>query len=86
MPVINDIAFSGPSSPFLTQPGEAPYCNETSKPKSCASDETCACPHLVRVPYGELIDIIFVDDTNSKSIGRGTGEGKEHHRNFRFDI
>ena len=66
VPVLNNISYIAPSAPFLTQPSEAPWCDEYNKPQSCFTDEVCVCPHLVHVPYGHLIDIIVVDDTDSR--------------------
>lgn len=64
--VLNDIAYEEPASPFLTQPGKSPHCNEDWKPGHCKGTKSCACSHLVEVPYGKDIDVIVVDGSDSE--------------------
>ncbi|XP_034245312.1 laccase-2-like [Thrips palmi] len=62
--VLNDIAYVEPSSPFLTQPGQAAFCSEGYIPRHCRGKQSCSCSHLVEVPYGQDIDLIVVDETD----------------------
>lgn len=62
---INNMTFTFPPSPLLTQPDEIPLsamCNELSIPKRCEGKSICECVHINHVPLGSTVEIILFDE------------------------
>lgn len=67
---VNNITYSPASVPLLlAKPGQVSTCNESSLPASCEGKPSCVCPHLVKVPYKTMVNVLFVDHTDSECCG-----------------
>ncbi|XP_011330014.2 laccase-4 isoform X2 [Ooceraea biroi] len=65
--VMNDILFSFPPSPLLSQMENIPsntICNSTHKPDNCDNEDICPCTHIIELPYKGIVELIMVDETN----------------------
>lgn len=51
---------------LLAKPGQVSTCNESALPAECEGKASCVCPHLVKVPYKAIVNVIFVDHTDSE--------------------
>ncbi|XP_019754533.2 L-ascorbate oxidase-like [Dendroctonus ponderosae] len=61
---INNLTFSYPASPLLTQPMDVPsnlICNELSIPEKCQKRNICECVHLEAVDLGTSVEIMIVE-------------------------
>ncbi|KAK9889616.1 hypothetical protein WA026_006990 [Henosepilachna vigintioctopunctata] len=59
---VNNISFTFPSSPILTQPEDVPLstiCNDLKIPKKCENEETCECVHVEHIPIGAKVELIL---------------------------
>lgn len=62
---INNVTFTFPSSPLLTQYNEiAPkqLCNHEETSQQCAN-RTCECVHIEQVPLDDSVEIILMDNS-----------------------
>lgn len=60
----NNLTFTFPPSPLLTQPDDIPFsimCNEVNIPKKCEGKPVCECVHINHVPLGSTVEIILFD-------------------------
>ncbi|XP_044755392.1 laccase-25-like [Coccinella septempunctata] len=61
---VNNISFTFPSSPILTQPEDVPIsstCNELKIPKKCQGLETCECVHVEHIPLGAKVELVLLN-------------------------
>lgn len=74
---INDITFTFPSFPPLTQPdfinenadgiGEQTWCTEGNLPEKCDGLKECTCPYRLKVKKDKIVEVILFDDTIQQS-------------------
>lgn len=60
----NNITFTFPPSPLLTQPDDIPMnimCNENNIPTKCSGKSVCECVHIIHIPMGSTVEIILFD-------------------------
>ncbi|KAF2894896.1 hypothetical protein ILUMI_11279, partial [Ignelater luminosus] len=61
---MNNITFTYPPSPLLTQREDVPetnICNSLNKPEQCQNMEICECVHVEQIPLGANVELIIVD-------------------------
>ncbi|KAL3267707.1 hypothetical protein HHI36_006838 [Cryptolaemus montrouzieri] len=61
---LNNITFTFPSSPILTQPEDvsiSSICNELKIPKNCLDSDTCECVHIEHIPLGAKVELILLN-------------------------
>ncbi|KAK4875174.1 hypothetical protein RN001_011596 [Aquatica leii] len=61
---MNNITFTYPSSPLLTQREDvlrSSMCNSLNKPSICDKSDICECVHIEKIPLGSKVELIFVD-------------------------
>lgn len=70
---INNLTFTYPPSPLLTQPGDVPehlLCNELNIPEKCANsagnEEVCECVHIEHIPLGNTAEILLIDQAGDE--------------------
>nr|CAI5832434.1 unnamed protein product [Callosobruchus analis] len=60
---MNNISFTFPPSPPLTQPDDVPFeviCTEEQKQK-CDDQMICSCTHVEQIPLGSSVEIVLYD-------------------------
>ncbi|CAG9817316.1 unnamed protein product [Phaedon cochleariae] len=66
---LNNISFTFPPCPLLTQPGDVPLdlmCNEFNLPDRCKGKDTCECVHLEHIPLGSRTEIVLIDESGDE--------------------
>lgn len=61
---MNNITFTYPPSPLLTQREDVPetnICNSLNKPEQCQKIEICECVHVEQIPLGANVELIIFD-------------------------
>ncbi|KAG5900311.1 hypothetical protein JTB14_026319 [Gonioctena quinquepunctata] len=61
---MNNITFTYPPSPLLTQSSDVPVdlmCNESKQPARCSGGGICECVHIEHLPLGSSTEIILID-------------------------
>lgn len=65
VPRINNFTFIFPSSPLLSQEGEAEtdlLCSFNNKPPHCENNATiCECVHVINIPLQATVELILID-------------------------
>ncbi|CAG9834834.1 unnamed protein product [Diabrotica balteata] len=59
----NNVSFTFPPSPILTQPTDVPLdlmCNEKNLPERCKNKEHCDCVHLKHIPLGSTTELVLI--------------------------
>lgn len=63
IPRVNNITFTFPSSPLLTQYDDvvpSTICNQDNIPEQCDEHDVCECVHVEQVPLDSSVEIILV--------------------------
>lgn len=69
MGAINNISFTYPSFPLLTQAesiNEDLFCDENSRPSRCQDRTQCPCIHRLKIKLNATVELIIVDETPGK--------------------
>ncbi|CAK9804050.1 LCC4 [Anthophora quadrimaculata] len=67
---LNNISSSSPTAPPLSQledVSDEMFCNGDNLPANCKS-EVCTCIHLIKIPLNSIVEIVLVDEFNSKYV------------------
>ncbi|CAH1994185.1 unnamed protein product [Acanthoscelides obtectus] len=63
---MNHLSFSFPPAPLLTQYQDVAdkTCNMDNIPRGCSSNSirNCSCTHVVYIPLGAVVEIVFIDE------------------------
>nr|CAH7756546.1 unnamed protein product [Callosobruchus chinensis] len=63
---VNGFSFTFPSSPLISQydDAEKQVCNSDKIPKDCSSTyfRNCSCTHVMFIPLGSVVEVVFVDE------------------------
>ncbi|CAK9818842.1 LAC10 [Anthophora plagiata] len=68
--MLNHISSSSPTAPPLSQledVSDEMFCNGDNLPANCKS-EVCTCIHLIKIPLDSIVEIVLVDEFNSKYV------------------
>lgn len=63
--VVNNISFTFPSFPPLTQPelvDESLFCDNGHLPENCVSDKICYCINRLKIKLNSIVELIIVDE------------------------
>jgi hypothetical protein len=66
---INNISFTLPTFPLLTQPEEvndSVFCDENKVPKNCIGSSVCECVHRLKVKKDAIVELVVVDESICK--------------------
>ncbi|KAK5644323.1 hypothetical protein RI129_005623 [Pyrocoelia pectoralis] len=80
---MNNITFTYPSSPLLTQKedvNKASICSSKKKPSQCNDMEICECVHIEQITLGSAVELIFAD------LGNDAQEAVFHLHGYQFYI
>uniref|UniRef100_A0A1Y1LIX3 Uncharacterized protein n=1 Tax=Photinus pyralis TaxID=7054 RepID=A0A1Y1LIX3_PHOPY len=80
---MNNLTFTYPSSPLLTQKGDvnkASICSSATKPRQCKDMEICECVHIEQITLGASVELVFAD------LGSDAQETVFHLHGYRFYV
>lgn len=63
---INNISFTSPSFPLLSQRDELNddmFCDQFTKPARCANSQICNCIHRIKIKLNSIVELIIVDES-----------------------
>lgn len=74
MGAINNVSFTFPSFPLLSQPGDIiesaellTFCDDYTKPPHCANLVQCPCTHRLKVKLNSTVELIIIDETTGNA-------------------
>lgn len=68
---INNITYSFPSSPPISQLADLPknqFCNSRDKPSECNGNAACICTNMEKIPLNSVVEVILVDQSHLQSV------------------